>query len=186
MMIMVNGAGGRADGGAQYRVSRAINCFVNIFTICLGCLGYMRGPYLTAPRKRVGSVNFTQKLSEFSQGRRGKGGGDTKLKMQPLLWENVKCNKSFPIEGKWGERARGGPVDVDGGSSKPDGTKGCSCFWGVSLNWMLLLLLLLWTQGHCPPLAPYPLPLKDSAGAGAVLYFFIYLCTFCYRWNASL
>lgn len=75
MMIMGHGAGGGADGGAQYRVSRAINCFVNIFTICLGCLGYMRGPYLTAPRKRVGSVNFTQKLSEFSQRRCWKGGG---------------------------------------------------------------------------------------------------------------
>lgn len=74
MMIMGHGAGGGgADGGAQYRVSRAINCFVNIFTICLGCLGYTRGPYLTAPRKRVGSVNFTQKLSEFSQRRNGKG-----------------------------------------------------------------------------------------------------------------
>lgn len=82
MMIMVNGAGGGADGGAdggaQYRVSRAINCFVNIFTICLGCLG----PYLTAPRKRVGSVNFTQKLSEFSQRRNGKGerGREYKIK----------------------------------------------------------------------------------------------------------
>lgn len=70
----------------------------------------------------------------------------------------MKCNKSFPIEGKWGERARGGPVDVDGGSSKPDGTKGCSCFWGGVIELNVIVVVAVVDTRTLPPLAPYPLP----------------------------
>lgn len=90
----------------------------------------------------------------------------------------MKCNKSFPIEGKWGgiERARGGPVDVDGGSSKPDGTKGCSCFLGgvIELN-VIVVVAVVDTRTLPPSRFLSPPPLKTLPVP--VRYFiFLFIC----------